>query len=58
MANTVTMNVRISEQLKKKLQRLAKKQLGGNLSQLVTLICQDFIDNGRQVTIGKQKEIK
>lgn len=56
MTDPVNINIRVPGKLKAKLQTLADDTLVGNLSQLVNLICQDFIDNKRQITIGGKKE--
>ncbi len=50
------MNIRVSKKLKTELQELADKKFIGNLSYMVNLICQDFIDQKRQITIGGKKE--
>lgn len=56
MTDPVNINIRVPGKLKAKLQTLADDTLVGNLSQLVNLICQDFIDQKRQITIGGKKE--
>ena len=53
----VNMNVRVPKKLRDDLQALANKHLAGNLSNFVNLICQDFVDNKRQITIGGKKEV-
>jgi len=58
MDNAVNMNIRVTTQLKAALQQLADDNLVGNLSQLVNLICQDFVNNGRSVTVGSKKKGK
>ena len=52
----VNLNFRVPKKLKDDLQRLADTHLAGNLSNFVTLVCQDFIDQKRQITIGGKKE--
>lgn len=57
MTDPVNMNIRVPGKLKEQLQQLADDNLVGNLSQLVNLVCQDFIDHKRQITIGGRKEV-
>lgn len=53
----VNLNVWIPKRLKTSLRKLAREQLGGNLSQLVILICQDFLDNKRQIIISNKQQM-
>jgi len=52
------LNIWVPKTLKTSLRKLANEQLGGNLSQLIVLICQDFLNNKRQITIGNNKKEK